>query len=95
MSTSPASFALEQNYPNPFNPTTNIRFSVQVSGLVVLKVFNLLGSEVATLVNENLNAGSYETTFAAGSVNGLASGTYFYRLQSGASVQTKKLVLMK
>jgi hypothetical protein len=88
-----------QNYPNPFNPSTRIGFSVpaspaggQASGFTMLRVFDILGREVATLVNENLAPGSYETTFDATS---LASGVYFYRLQAGGLVQTKKLVLEK
>jgi len=113
----PLEFALLQNYPNPFNPTTAIRFSVppskgrdgQAPGAshVWLAVYDILGREVATLVNEELGAGSYEKTFDA---RGLASGLYFYRLsvvptarrdlvhddgQAGELVQTKKLVLMK
>jgi hypothetical protein len=89
---SPGMFVLEQNYPNPFNPSTNIRFAVTGSGFVTLKVYNLLGQEVRTLVNENLHAGGYEVTFDA---TGLASGTYFYRLQAGDFVQTKKLLLLR
>jgi len=91
-------FRLEQNYPNPFNPATRIKFTLSsqerdgVRSLVTLKVFDVLGREVRTLVNENLQTGSYETTFDA---RGLASGVYFYRLQTGAFVQTRKLLLLK
>lgn len=92
----PEGFALSQNYPNPFNPSTKIRFAVPASvGTrygVSLQVFDVLGKEVATLVNEELRAGNYETTFDG---HGLASGVYFYRLQAGGFVQTKKLVLQK
>ncbi len=98
----PLTFALEQNYPNPFsvsggsasggNPTTNIRFKVQGSGFTSLKVFDVLGREVATLVNENLSAGSYEAVFDA---KGLASGVYYYKLQSGSFVETKRMLLVK
>ncbi len=88
----PASFALEQNYPNPFNPTTNIGFKVQGSGLVSLKVFDVLGREVATLVNENLKAGRYKFEFNA---SGLASGVYFYRLVAGSFSDTKRLIVLK
>jgi hypothetical protein len=88
----PESYALEANHPNPFNPTTNIGFRIAGFGFVSLKVFDVLGQEVATLVNENLNAGSFETTFDA---KELPSGVYFYRLQAGGFVQTKKLVLQK
>jgi hypothetical protein len=88
----PSQFELAQNYPNPFNPTTTIRFTVPQSQLTILKVFDVLGREVATLVNENLTAGSYETTFDA---SGLASGMYFYRIQTGSFVATKKLLLLR
>jgi hypothetical protein len=95
----PETFSLSQNYPNPFNPSTRISFSVpassagrQGSGLVSLKVFDVLGREVATLVNENLSAGSYEVTFDA---RGLASGVYLYRLTSGGLSLSKKLLLTK
>ncbi len=91
----PAEFALEQNYPNPFNPTTKIRFSIssrEKIGLVTLKVFDVLGREIRTLASEQLNAGKYEVTFDA---TDLASGVYFYRLNSGKSVSTRKLILQK
>ncbi|MBI5470742.1 MAG: T9SS type A sorting domain-containing protein [Ignavibacteriae bacterium] len=88
----PNGFSLEQNYPNPFNPSTRIAFAVQVSGFTSLRVYDVLGKEVATLVNENLNAGSYETTFDA---SGLASGVYFYRLEAGAFSLTKRLMLLR
>jgi hypothetical protein len=103
----PSSFSLEQNYPNPFNPSTRIRFSVPTKNgrggesgnggtgeaeIVTLKVFDVLGKEIATLVNENLNAGSYETTFGA---SGIASGTYFYRLQAGEFSSVRRLLLLK
>ena len=88
----PGRFELLQNYPNPFNPSTKISFKLQVSGFTTLKVFDLLGREVRTLVNEEMKAGSYETTFDA---RGLASGVYFYRLQVGDFTDTKKLLLFK
>lgn len=88
----PTSFVLSQNYPNPFNPTTNIGFRIAGYGFVSLKVFDVLGREVATLVNEQLKPGSYETVFDA---SNLASGVYLYRLQAGDFVQSRKLVLMK
>ncbi|HXF99336.1 MAG TPA: T9SS type A sorting domain-containing protein [Bacteroidota bacterium] len=87
----PEGFSLQQNYPNPFNPATHIPFTIQVSGFTSLKVYDVLGREVATLVNGNLQAGSYEITFNA---DGLASGVYLYRLQAGKFVQTRKLVLL-
>ncbi|MEK7512717.1 MAG: T9SS type A sorting domain-containing protein [Patescibacteria group bacterium] len=88
----PESFRLDQNYPNPFNPSTVIRFEVLSSKFVMLKVYNSIGQEVATLVNEKLNAGKYEATWDA---RGIPSGTYFYRLMSDEFVQTKKMVLLK
>jgi len=88
----PLTFALEQNYPNPFNPSTNIKYSVPESGFVNLSVYNLVGEEVSVLVNETVDAGFYEATFNAAN---LPSGIYFYRLQTGNTVQTKKMVLMK
>jgi photosystem II stability/assembly factor-like uncharacterized protein len=98
----PTDYVLEQNYPNPFNPSTKISFKLQVSGFTTLKVYDMLGREVRTLVSEELKTGSYETTFSAegGSASGrdassLASGVYLYRLQAGDFVQTKKLVLLR
>lgn len=88
----PTAFSLEQNYPNPFNPATTIKFSLPSAGHVALIVYDILGNEVATLVNEHLQSGNYLTTFHASHI---ASGTYFYRLQSGTRVQTKKFVVVK
>ena len=88
----PASFSLEQNYPNPFNPSTQIRFSVAQAGIVSLKVYDVLGREVATLVDRELNPSTYTVTWNAANV---AGGAYFYRLQSGKVAETKKLLLMK
>ena len=88
----PATFRLEQNYPNPFNPTTKVGFRISDFGFVSLKVFDLLGREVAILVNEEKPAGSYEVTWNAAN---LPSGVYFYQLKAGDFVETKKLVLMK
>lgn len=88
----PIGFRLEQNYPNPFNPSTTIQFSLLHSGYVTLKVFTFLGEEVASLLSENLQAGKYSTEWNA---NGMASGVYFYRLQAGAFLETKKLMLLK
>jgi hypothetical protein len=88
----PAQSRLEQNYPNPFNPTTRIPFMVRESQIVSLKVYDVLGREVATLVNESLTPGSYEVTFDAA---GLASGVYIYRLRAGDFAQTRKLVVQR
>ena len=91
-STLPGSFELKQNYPNPFNPTTRIGFQIVAPGFVTLKVYDILGREVRTLVNEELKAGSYEKTFDA---SGLASGVYYYRIQAGDFAETKKLLLLR
>jgi len=88
----PQEFALFQNYPNPFNPSTTISFSIPASEFVTLKVSDVLGSEIKTLVNEEKPAGSYNIEFNAAE---LSSGIYFYTLQAGKYVQTKKLILMK
>jgi hypothetical protein len=88
----PSRFSLLQNYPNPFNPTTTIRFTVSENGFTSLKLYNVLGQEVATLVNTQLKAGSYEKTFDA---RNLASGVYVYRLQSGQFNEVKKLMVLK
>jgi len=96
----PQEFALFQNYPNPFNPSTKIQYTIGNAGLVSLKVYDVLGHEVATLVNGRQEAGSYTVPFSAmsGSASGgntLASGVYFYRLEAGSFVSVKKLILMK
>jgi hypothetical protein len=88
----PKGFALEQNYPNPFNPSTTIRFSLPKSGHVTLKVYDLLGREVETLVDDQRTAGSYSVEWTP---NNLASGVYFYRIQAGAYTETKKLMLLR
>ncbi len=88
----PVKFSLEQNYPNPFNPVTTIKYYLPSKNLVTLKVYNLLGGEVTTLVNEVKEAGSYEVEFSA---ENLASGIYFYKLESGNFVEAKKMVLLK
>ena len=88
----PTDFVLQQNYPNPFNPTTIISFSIPSSTFTSLKVYDVLGNEVATLVNEEKPAGSYEINFNASS---LSSGTYFYKLQAGSFMETKKMILLK
>jgi hypothetical protein len=88
----PNEFTISQNYPNPFNPTTTIKYNIKEITMVVLKVFDILGREVVTLVNEEKPAGSYEIVFNAAN---LPSGIYFYRLQAGDYIETKKMVLMK
>jgi hypothetical protein len=91
-SNQPDDFILYQNYPNPFNPTTNIAFRISDFGFISLKVFDLLGNEVATLVNEEKFPGEYEVSFNA---TELTSGLYFYRLETDNSVLTKKMLLLK
>jgi hypothetical protein len=96
----PNAFSLEQNYPNPFNPSTKIRFTIpsviasetKQSQLVTLKVYDVLGNEVATLVNEEKPAGSYEVDFNAAR---LSSGIYFYKLQAGSFIETRKMILLR
>jgi len=88
----PGAFALEQNYPNPFNPSTTISYTIPQSGRVGLKVYSVLGSEVATLHDGYQVAGTHSIEFNA---TELPSGTYFYRLTADGRSQTKKLVLLK
>jgi hypothetical protein len=96
------SYKLEQNYPNPFNPTTNIEFRVAKHGFVSLKIYDVLGNKITTLVNEEKPAGTYEVEFSVigGSASGvdadkLTSGIYFYQLNAGNFVETKKMILIK
>jgi len=86
------SFYLYQNFPNPFNPSTKIKYSIPQEGLVTLKVYNIIGEEVAKLVNDIKQTGHYEVSFDA---TGLTSGIYFYRLQAGRFIETKKMVLLR
>ncbi len=88
----PLGFYLSQNYPNPFNPTTKIKFDLPKDGLVSLEIYDILGRRIATVINENKTAGSYEQVFNASS---LASGVYIYKLQTGDYFSSKKLVLLK
>ncbi len=93
----PMDFALYQNYPNPFNPATKISFVVPTASFVKLKVYNILGNEVATLVNEEKVAGTYEVEFSAigGNASGLSSGVYLYSLSANGFLETKKMILLK
>lgn len=106
--TIPLEFILYQNYPNPFNPSTKIKFTIPASSQnpnsnlegswITLKVFDILGSEVATLVNEYKNAGIYEVEFNTSETNNevsLSSGVYFYKIQAGSFTQTRKMILVK
>ena len=88
----PREYALHQNYPNPFNPSTTIRYDLPKASHVTLKVYSVLGQEVAVLVDVDRPAGAYSVQFGTGR---LASGVYFYRMLAGTFAQTKKLVLMK
>jgi hypothetical protein len=88
----PVKFSLKQNYPNPFNPVTTIGYQIPKQSYVTLKVFDLLGREVATLVNSVEQAGNKSVNFIAGN---LESGVYYYRLQAGNYTETRKLVLLK
>ncbi len=88
----PENYSLSQNYPNPFNPTTTIRFSVKETGIVSLKVYNVLGQLVTSLVNEQKPAGTYEYSFDA---SNLSSGIYFYTIKAGDFSATRKMILMK
>ena len=88
----PDGFALSQNYPNPFNPTTKIRYQLPKESKVEIKIYNILGSEVLTLLNEAKEPGTYEVELNA---QNLSSGTYIYRIVAGEFVEMKKMVLMK
>ncbi len=88
----PHDFVLKQNYPNPFNPTTKINYQISLGGLVTIKVFDMLGREVSTLINKEQSAGSYSVSFNA---SNLASGIYFYQLKSGQFIQTRKMVVVR
>jgi len=85
-------YSLSNNFPNPFNPATKIRFRIADFGFVSLKVYDVLGNEIATLVNEEKPVGSYEIEFDA---SHLTSGVYFYQLRAGSFNQIKKMVLMR
>ncbi len=88
----PTEFALEQNYPNPFNPTTNITYSIPQNGQVQIKVYDMLGNEITTLVNEQKQAGTYEVEFNA---SNLSSGIYLYKIRSGDYFYSRKMILAK
>jgi len=88
----PQKFVLDKNYPNPFNPTTIIKYQIPEISFVTIKVYDVLGNEVVTLINEEKPVGNYEVEFDA---VGLSSGMYFFTLQAGSFIETKKMVLMK
>ena len=93
----PASFSISQNFPNPFNPSTRINYYIPEGGLVSLKIYDILGREVCTLINEVKQAGTYSTEFNTEIISGkhLSSGVYFYKFQSGKYTETKKMLLLK
>jgi len=94
----PLSFSLSQNFPNPFNPTTTINYKIAAPGFVSLKIFNTLGQEVKTLVNEFKNPGSYNVEWSITNSHlssGYASGVYFYQLVQGSNNIIKKMILMR
>lgn len=91
----PTQFMLEQNYPNPFNPSTRIKYQVPTASYITLKVYDILGNEVVTLVDEYKPAGSYVVDFNVEQVDGLCSGVYFYQLRAGEFIQIKKMMLIK
>ena len=88
----PIEFRLNQNYPNPFNPSTTIQFSLPQASHVTLEVVNTLGERVGVLASEDLNAGTYNYSWDA---SNLPSGIYFYRIQAGSFVDTKKMILLR
>ena len=88
----PTRFSLSQNYPNPFNPTTTIKFQIPELSFVAFRIYDVLGREIATLVDEEKPSGSYEVEFDAST---LTSGIYFYQIQAGVFVETKKMVLLR
>jgi len=90
--TIPTEFKLEQNYPNPFNPSTKIKFAVPERSNVLIKIYDILGSEVATLVNKEMEVGRYDVEFNAG---GYSSGIYLFRMEAGNYVNTKKMILLR
>ncbi len=88
----PSTYTLSQNYPNPFNPSTSINYAIPKSGMVTLKVYNVLGQQVATIFQGFQNSGHYVATFDASK---LSSGVYLYRIQAGNFSQTRKMMLLK
>jgi hypothetical protein len=89
---SPEYFNLSQNYPNPFNPSTKIQYSISSNQIVKLKIYDVLGKEITTLVNKEQSAGTYEVNFDG---NNLTSGIYFYTITAGNYTDTKSMILMK
>jgi len=92
VTTKPKEFILFQNYPNPFNPVTEINYTVPISGNVLIRIFDVLGREVTTLIDEEKSVGNYSIEFNA---TNLSSGIYFYTMQSIEFIETRKMVLLK
>ena len=92
LSMNPNSFSLSQNFPNPFNSSSIIRYSIPKSSQVVIKIFDILGNEIETLINEEKQTGTYEINWNA---KNFPSGVYFYRMNVGNFVETKKMILLK
>jgi len=89
-------YSIGQNFPNPFNPSTRIKFQLPQDGFVTLKVYDILGNEITTLINEEKPAGKYEVNFSAtGGASALASGVYIYKIQAGSFINSKKMILLK
>jgi hypothetical protein len=88
----PGEYTLYQNYPNPFNPSTTIEFTLPNTDFVTLRIYSILGEEVATLVSQRLSAGNYKYDWDA---SNLSSGIYFYKIEAGDFIQTQKMILMK
>ena len=88
----PFQFSLKQNFPNPFNPNTKINYSIPYQSNVKIKIFDILGKEIETIVNEEKQSGTYELSWNAGNLPG---GVYFYQLRAGSFTQTKKMILLK
>ena len=91
----PAEYSLKQNYPNPFNPSTVINFSLPKSGNVKIKVYDMLGKEVASLINEFKTAGNYQVDFNEKDYGALSSGIYYYRIESNEFTEIRKMMLLK
>ena len=93
----PDEFALQQNYPNPFNPGTTLRYALPINGMVTIIIYDMLGREVKTLINQNQNAGYKSVIWNATNDNGkpISAGIYLYQIHAGEYMQTKKMVLLK
>lgn len=91
-SQTPKIYDLQQNYPNPFNPSTTISFALPSKSFVTMKIFDIMGRQVATIISEEMSAGNYSRQWNAANIS---TGVYFYRLHAGSFTETKKLILLK